>query len=177
MGFKEVMALDADKTISLGGVNKKTGKKNPTSIEGYYIGAKQVPNKYSKTGTSPLHIFQTHEGNVGVWGKTDLDKSLLQVVPGVLVRATFTGIAELKGGNTMYKYKVEADADQTIEVATDSSTYSSDDGEADYAPPVAVTEDELDGEDAAQEAQLQALAASAAARKAKVEALLKNKKN
>lgn len=118
MGFKEISSLDADTTTALGGFNKKTGKSNPTKAEGYFLGSKVVDSAKSKTGTAKLHILQTPKGNVGVWGKTDLDRKMLAVAPGTMIRITQNGTVPTKGGNDMYKFKVEVDTENTIEVAT-----------------------------------------------------------
>ncbi len=115
MGFKELQTLDADNVIALGGKNKKTGKSNPSSVEGYYLGNRKVDSKKSKNGFAYIHFFQTPKGNVGVWGKTDLDRKLLGVEPGTMVRATFAGMKPTPNGD-MYTYKVEQDTDERIEV-------------------------------------------------------------
>lgn len=115
MAFKEVTNLDADTTIALGGRNGKTGKANPTSVEGYYLGSKKVESRKAKTGFAQLHIIQTAKGNVGVWGKTDLDRKLGSVTPGTMIRASHVGMQATPNGE-MYKYKVEVDSDNTIEV-------------------------------------------------------------
>lgn len=117
MSFKEVASLDAEVTISLGGVNRKTGKKNPTSIEGYYLGSRVVE---SKKGDSKIHFFQTSKGNVGVWGKTDSDRKLNGVTPGTMTRISFDKMQATPNGE-MYKYKVEVDGDNTIDVGGISS--------------------------------------------------------
>lgn len=121
MGYQEIADLDCDVTIQLGGINKKTGKKNPERIEGYFIGSKVVDNAKSKTGNSKLHIFQTQKGNVGVWGKTNLDFKLGQAKPGLMTLVTFSGMKETKN-NPMYTYKVQQDKTNFIEVAAPSDT-------------------------------------------------------
>ncbi len=121
MAFKPVADLDASVTTAIGGVDKETGKKNPTSIEGYYIGTRQVPSRKSKSGFCSLHVLQTAKGNVGVWGKTNLDQKIPTVKPGQMVRITFTGMVETRN-NPMYKYKLEIDADNTIEVSLPDET-------------------------------------------------------
>ena len=115
MGFKDVLDLDADVTVALGGRDKKTGKPNPTKVEGYYLGAKKVESKLARSGYSFIHIFQTPKGNIGVWGKTDLDRKMGNVTPGVMVRVTHTGTTPTPRGE-MHKYRVEFDADNSIEV-------------------------------------------------------------
>lgn len=115
MAFKELADLDCSVTTAIGGVNKETNKKNPTQIEGYYIGTRQVPSKKSKSGFCSLHVLQTQTGNVGVWGKTNLDQKMPAVKPGQMIRISFVGMVETQN-NPMYKYKVQVDAANTIEV-------------------------------------------------------------
>jgi hypothetical protein len=125
MAFKELADLDCGVSIALGGKDKK-GKANPTRIEGYYIGSRDVPSAKSKTGFAKLHVFQTQKGNVGVWGKTNLDQKMTSVTPGAMVRVSFVGMVPTKN-NPMYKYKVEVDAENTIEVASGGGEEASDD--------------------------------------------------
>lgn len=116
MGFKEVQTLDADVTISIGGKNKKTGKANPTKAEGYFLGTRQVKSPKAKNGLAALHFFSTPKGNLGVWGKTDMDRKLATATPGMMVRVSFEKMVPTPNGD-MYKYKVEVDETNTIEVA------------------------------------------------------------
>lgn len=115
MAFKSVLDLDADITVSLGGTNRKTGKKNPESVEGYYIGSRKHDSPKAKSGFSYLHIFKTEKDNVGVWGKTDMDRKILAISPGTMARVTFTGMQPTKNGD-MYKFRAEVDEDNTIDV-------------------------------------------------------------
>lgn len=167
MGYKEVASLEADVTIALGGKNRKTGKTNPTEVEGYYLGNRKVTDTKKKSGFSYIHFFQTANGNIGVWGKTDLDRKLLTVTPGTMTLASFDRMVETPNGE-MYRYKVAVDTDNTIVVAAPSSdaglTEDGNDDSGSYSADSASSEDD---EDAAQEEAL-----AAAARKAKVEALL-----
>lgn len=116
MAFKELASLDADTILSIGGVNKKTGKKNPTSIEGYYLGSRKVESKKGKDGFSTIHFFQTSKGNVGMWGKTDSDRKLANATAGAMTRVSFVGMQSTPNGD-MYKFKVEVDLDNSIDVA------------------------------------------------------------
>jgi hypothetical protein len=183
MAFKPILELDCSTTVSLGGRNKQTGKPNPTSIEGYFVGSKQTPSKMSASGFAMLHIFQTEKGNVGLWGKTDLDRKMKSVAPGVMTRVTQAGTVPTPRGN-MYKYSVEVDSDNSIEVsapeAPEAEAY--DDGEA--FPSASSLDDEsydasedeapLDEVPPPVRAARPAKAASApdAARQARVQALL-----
>jgi len=183
MAFQEVTDLSAETTIALGGVNRKTGKKNPTSVEGYYLGSRTVADKKKKSGESYIYFFQTSKGNVGVWGKTDLDRKMQTAQVGTMVRATFTNMLETPNG-PMYKYKVEIDPENTIEVVgggnssasttgggfsaseEDEDTYGSDDESNDIGGS------DLDDEGPGFATNTR-VALSASDRKAQVEALLK----
>lgn len=175
MAFKEVQSLDAEITTALGGKNKKTGKANPTKAEGYYLGSRKVESKKAKSGFAYIHFLQTPNGNLGIWGKTDLDRKLTAVTPGSMVRVTQSGMASTPNGD-MYKFKVEIDSDNTIEVTAQASDDTpSSEGEE--------TEDDnyydASAEDEEQEVEVEAVqttALSASQRKAKVEALLKGKR-
>jgi hypothetical protein len=122
MGFTEVASLDADVTVALGKINKATGKPYPKQAEGYYLGNRKVNNT---RGESTLHFLQTADGNLGVWGTTDLDRKLGQVDAGTMVRITSTGKKATPNGD-MYTYKVEADNDNTIEVNVNADDASFD---------------------------------------------------
>lgn len=167
MAFTEVSSLDTDVTTRLGGVDKKTGKKNPVSAEGYYLGFKKIDSKMNRSGFSYLHILQTPKGNLGVWGKTDMDRKLTTITPGTMVRITFDKIVQVPTG-PMYKFKVEADANNTIEVNSAQPTVEAAGTDEDFGS-VENEEVQEDVEDAttllSQQKQL-----------AKVQALLKGNK-
>lgn len=143
MGFKTVSDLSTDNAIALGGFNKKTRQDNPTTITGYYLGSKDVDSPMSKTGKAKLHIFQTSGGNTGVWGKTDLDRKMGSAQVGALTRVTFDGLLEIKGKNPMYKYKVEVDTENTIDVAPPAATSDDSYEEPSYDEPTD-SEDDVD---------------------------------
>lgn len=185
MGFSEVADLDCTKTTALGGKDKKTGKTNPTKIEGYYIGTKKVESAKSKTGFASLHVFETPNGNVGVWGKTNLDQKMLSVTPGVMTRVSYVGMVETKN-NPMYKYKVEVDAGNIIDagVATQEgidsqeSSYASGDDESSVAEGYEEEPEVLD-EVAPTRAKppVRAAATPSPAQQARVQALLASRPN
>jgi hypothetical protein len=130
MAFKEIASADSSNTIALGGVNKKTGKPNPTSITGYYLGSKEVTTGF---GPAQVHNLQTENGITGVWGKTDMNKKLSAVPHGVMVRITQSGMKKIPGRNPMWVYKVEVDESDTIN-ATATAEEENDEfpHEADY---------------------------------------------
>lgn len=164
MGFKEVNSLEADTTTAIGGVDKKTKKTNPVKAEGYFLGTKLVESAMSQTGTCKLHIIQTPKGNLGVWGKTDLDRKIAALGakgPGSLIRITFTGKQPVKGKQDMYKYKLEVDSFNRIDVpgaedegaAADFSDEAVENDVPDF-PSDDLGDDlesELDGEEAAED--------------------------
>jgi hypothetical protein len=112
MAFEEIASTDSSNTIALGGVNKKTGKPNPTSVTGYYLGSKEVTTGF---GPAQVHNLQTDSGIIGVWGKTDMNKKLNGVPEGVLVRITQSGMKKIPGRNPMWVYKVEVDKSDTLD--------------------------------------------------------------
>lgn len=183
MAFEKLVDLDCDKAISVGGRDKKTGKANPTSIEGYFLGTRQVTSKFSKSGFGPLHIFQTEEGNVGVYGKTNLDPKLKNVEPGTMTRVKFTGTRPTDKGNDMICYSVEIDRGNTIDVSSFSpnndgaASEASDEGDFDDADADAEDTAEVD-EPAPPRPTRPAQAATppSAAQQAKVQALLNGNK-
>lgn len=187
MAYKEVISLDAEVTVSLGGINRKTGKKNPTQVEGYYLGSRTVEDRKNKNGLSYIYYFLTANGNVGVWGKTDLNKKMTSASTGAMTRVTCTGQRETPNG-PMYVYKLEVDKDNTMDVselgaASSTAADAYNDGGDEDAAYVASDDGDTgltaDEEDENQEAALlaaEAAAKAAAERKAKVQALLSKKK-
>ncbi len=115
MAFNKKIKLDSNgDAITIGGINKKTKKANPKSVEGYYLGFRNVE---TDLGTSKLHFFQTEDGNVAVWGKTDMNNQLSDNDLGVMTRITHTGSKPSgKGKNPMITYDVEVDKENSIEV-------------------------------------------------------------
>jgi hypothetical protein len=184
MAFKEIASLDADNTISLGGINKKTGKPNPKTAEGYFLGTRKVESKMSQSGECSLHFLQTPKGNLGIWGKTDLDRKLVNVAPGTMIRVTQTAMQKCPGKADMYKFKVEIDDENTINVASgevgnteEADDYEDDVPELSYGSEeetdVDAEEEELDVAPPARATRPAAPAATPdAARQAKVKELL-----
>lgn len=112
MAYKKKIDARTDNTIQLGG--EKDGIKNPTTIEGYYLGSKSVDGDY---GPGKLHIFNTSEGNIGVWGKTNLNHLLSPENVGQMCLVTFTGMGKAKKGRRpAYEYSLQYDEENTIDV-------------------------------------------------------------
>lgn len=175
MAYETLPDLSAGVTISLGGVDKKTGKKNPTEVEGYYLGSRQTE---TKKGPATLHFFQGSKGNVGVWGKTDMNKQLANARVGAMTKVSYTGMVATSKGE-MYKYQAQQDRSRTIEVG-DLSSGNGNEGLADndYADTEGDHNEESYGNDDADDTAYGVAnnAKLAAEKKAKVEALLSNKR-
>lgn len=177
MAFKELLDLDANTTVAIGGVNRKTGNKNPTSAEGYYLGSKEVTSTKSKTGKCWVHYLSTSEGNLGIWGKTNMDKRIVRVPAGTMIRITFTGMKPSKNGD-MYTYSIALDKDNTIDVEGEGlglnshsgSSFGSMDDDDD------TTEDYIGGDEGEDEVPTVATL-SAEQKKAKVQAILNRNKS
>lgn len=173
MAFREVLDISADVTISLGGSNKKTGKPNPKSIEGYYLGKREVEDKKKKSGISYLYTFQTAKGNVAVWGKTDMDRKMQEATPGLMTRISFDKMRPTLNGD-MFIYKVEIDPDNGIEVSASSNESSA--SEPAYDDGNAYGEDPEFNEETETYTAPKQDKGDAEARRQKVQALLSKKK-
>lgn len=172
MAYKTIVSLDSDITIALGGRDKKTGKLNPTEVEGYLLGSRtDVPSKKSKTGFCCIHYFHTDAGVIGVWGKTDMDKQMRNATRGLMTLVKFVKMVPTPSGNDMYKYSVAQDADNVTTEIPELPTAMTAEYHADLETAVAEEED-----DAEVEAAELAAAEARAAQKAKVQALLAKKK-
>lgn len=197
MALTKVMDLDCDNTIAIGGKDGD-GKSNPTGVKGFYLGYRKVDTDY---GEAKLHVFQTKNGNLGVWGKTDLDRKLSAVELGNYTEVTFAGMkaSTKKGRKPSYKYDVAQDSDNAIEVSgliganaatesdadrseeyADDDVGAAEDGVADEEYSEADPEDDTSYQDEAPPAKSsapkQAAKAPDAARRAKVDALLLGRK-
>lgn len=170
MAYKNVVDLSTDEVVSLGGVNADTGKANLTSIEGYYLGRREVNGE---NGVSYIQVFQTSKGNKGVWGKADINAKLARVKPGTMVLITFLKIEKLNKGKKMYKYDVKFDSENTIDVDADLSDEgsSSNEDDQDSSEEDQNSSDE-DGSSQDEEDAVQAAALARAENKKRTEALL-----
>jgi hypothetical protein len=174
MGYQEVQDLGTNTVIQLGGTNKE-GKKHPTTIEGYYLGARTIDDRKKKSGVTYIYVFQTKDGNVGVWGKTDLDGKMNAAIPGRMMLLTFTGMRETPNGD-MYTYSVKFDKSNTIEVtAGDTSGIQKYEDAGDEDAMYAAEEETVEDEDGLTEQASAKATQEAVTRKAKVQALLNGK--
>lgn len=133
--------LDDVKAVKLGGVDKKTGKKNPTEIEGYYLRVEKRPNKF-KDEPQNFYIFQTAEGDVGVYATGGIQREMKKAVIGRMTKLINTGRTLDTGkGNPMTVYQAFQDKSNTIEVS-EAPEVSMEYGSLDAEDPVAELEEE-----------------------------------
>lgn len=187
MAFKKKLELSSDVTFTLGGTNK-AGKKDPTSVEGYYLGARPTPDK--GYGPGVLHFFQTETGNVGVWGKSRLNNLLTKDLVGTMVRPVFKGMSpKMPGKNPAYLYELHVDAGNTIDVSgldTEPTVYQDevDEDSAEATQDDGYEETEADAEETAEDeiktsrakAPTRPATTPSAERQAQVQALLNRSK-
>lgn len=108
-------------TVKLGGVNKQTGERNPTQIEGYYVRKETRPNKFNKEKPQNLYILQTQSGEVGIYGSAGVDREMKKATLGRMTKIVSTGqVLDTGNGNPMKVFKVYQDRTNSIEV--ESST-------------------------------------------------------
>jgi len=130
MALQRKIDLVAENTIQLGGLNKKTGKPNPVSVTGYYLGAREVVTDY---GTGKLHIFLTSEGQTGVWGKSHSNRLLTADLVGQKVELKFTGMGKpQKGKAAPFTFVLNHDPEDTVSVGS-IAPVSTDEQEPDYS--------------------------------------------
>ncbi len=133
--------------VSLGGINKKTGKKNPTELEGYYIGSEPRPNKFNLAIPKNFYKFQTQAGLVGLYASAGIDQTMKSAVVGRMTKIVATGETLDTGkGNPMKVYEVMQDRTNNIDVDSSWAAPTTDAAEeteesfgepeaASYAPP------------------------------------------
>lgn len=189
MAFQDFSNPRPEKWVTLGGRNKETGKPNPTTAKGYYLGSFESQNKFNKDKKNTNLVLMTPQGLLGLTAPSHLVKKIKENetnlakrnidARGLMVEISFVGEQDVGKGNPMKLFKVGFDPENRgsseLTLLTEESETGSDE-ESDYVGPdsydqVAEQEEEQPVVQAAQ------LAQSAKERAAKVQALLsKNKK-
>lgn len=114
MAYEEVQDFTPSTTINVGGDDRKTGKKNPLELEGYYVGQETLTG--GKFGPSTRYLFKTPKGVVGVWKRGNMGRLFDKVALGTMVTVLFTGMVEKPGKNPSYGYKMKQDSTNTIKI-------------------------------------------------------------
>lgn len=140
--------LEKTRSVQLGGVNKTTGKKNPTELEGYYVGVEKLPNKFNPGQPKNFYKFLTAAGEVGIFASAGLDYVLKGATPGLMTKVVSTGETLDTGkGNPMKVFKAYQDKTNSVGDTVAASTESlssgedtgSEDEESDVAAPTRAT--------------------------------------
>lgn len=163
MAYEKVVDLGTDNVTALGGTDNKTGKPNPSKMEGYYLGSREVA---TSTGQSRIHVFQTPKGNQGLWGTKKLNDNLTPKVVGHMVLVEYKGKVKINGGKTQHTYNIFHDRDNKIEVVGSESA-------GNYIDSAEETDDTQISGDFQEEDTNQEAALVAAEQQAKVQAMLK----
>jgi hypothetical protein len=99
--------------VVLGGVDKKTGKKNPTELIGYFLKSETINTKF---GEKPLYVFKTSTGTKAIIGTGNLNKIMASKVPGLLTHVIDTGEKRDVGkGNPMKVFRVGQDPSDSMD--------------------------------------------------------------
>lgn len=132
MGYEKLSDV---KPVALGGVDKKSGKRNPTELEGYYIRREEKPNKFNPGKPQSFYVFETKEGQVGLFGKAGIDREMKKASIGVMTKVIDTGkLLDTGKGNPMRVFEVFQDSANRIEVSEETA-------------PVEVADDEPEHDD------------------------------
>ncbi len=173
MAYEEVSEVS---TVQLGGVNKKTGKPNPTELEGYYVGVEQRPNKFNPAQPKNFYKFQTQNGLVGTYASAGIDSALKNAVLGRMTLLISTGeIKDTGKGNPMKVFKAKQDKTNTIDV--DNASFASDNSSDEYGSTDTYSEpEEVELTPPARPvAPARAATVPSADRQARIQAMLSNK--
>lgn len=104
------------KPVALGGIDKKTGKKNPTELEGYYLRREEKPNKFNPVKPQSFYVFETKEGPQGLFGKAGIDREMKKATLGVMTKVVDTGkLLDTGKGNPMRVFEVFQDSSNAID--------------------------------------------------------------
>ncbi len=141
MAYEEIGSVDV---VVLGGVDKTTGRKNPTELEGYLVEIQQRPNKFNPNQPQNFYVFQTQAGLKGVYAKAGINSVLKGAQLGAMTKLVATGETLDTGkGNPMKVFKGFQDKKNTIDVTTvqltttdDTESYESEEAEVEADEPV-----------------------------------------
>lgn len=126
--------LDDIRPVVLGGVDKKTNKKNPTQLEGYFLRVETRPNRFNPDKPQNFYIFQTATGQVGIYGKAGIDREMKKATIGVMTLVKDTGqILDTGKGNPMRVFQVAQDRANALDSATLAQSNVAPQSDEDYA--------------------------------------------
>lgn len=112
--------LTTNVTITLGGAVEETGKPNPTSAVGYYLGTKsfeKLDTRSNEMKTKTLNFLLTGDGIIGVWGgKSVIDSGFSKADIGVKLEIEYLGLTKSKkpGGYKYHNFRFDAVPEDTL---------------------------------------------------------------
>lgn len=135
--------LDDIRPVVLGGVDKKTGKKNPTQLEGYYLRIESRPNKFNPDKPQNFYVFQTAEGQVGIYGKAGIDREMKKAILGVMTLVKDTGeVLDTGKGNPMKVFQVAQDKANVLDADALAASNVAPQSDEDYVSESEDSDDE-----------------------------------
>jgi len=126
MSYQELGEVEV---VVLGGMNKSTGKKNPTELEGYLQRVEKRPNKFNPDKPQNFYVFLTEHGEKGIYAKAGINRVLRNAVYGAMTKLVATDeLLDTGKGNPMKVFKAYQDKTNTIDVSasaqvSDSGSY------------------------------------------------------
>lgn len=125
--------------VQLGGINKNTGKPNPKEVEGYLVRIEERDNKFRPGEKQNLYILNTKTGQVGIFGKTDIDRKMKTAQLGAMTKFAATNETKDTGKGFPMKVWYVAQDPTNVEAgygSTESYSDESDEGSMnDYTHP------------------------------------------
>ena len=157
--------------VTLGGINRATGKAQPTEVSGYYLGVDSVTSKFSEEPRTVI-VLRTDDGN-------DTKVNAPTVLKSKIARAEKeyreeNGVSPL-GAYTMIKFIGEEPSKKGNPTKMFTVSFDSDDVNVKLATGAANDTDDAGDYDADYGQAALAAQTDAAARRAKVQELLKSK--
>lgn len=174
MALKEYSASKATKWVTVGGVTRD-GKKNPTEIEGYYLGRTEGESQFEPGKKKITYMIQTPQGVVGVNGAANLNIKMTdsevalqnggETALNSFVLIRFTGTTPSKKGTPTKMYQVMFDTENKLPAGGLLTGGADNDNEADLDDVFGTDDDDNVGYEAP-------AAVAKPARSARAEALI-----
>jgi len=128
-----IVKLTRLRVVTLGGVDKQ-GKKNPTELQGYYLGYEKRVDKFNKEKLKNFYKFKTAEGTlIGVYGSAGINEvmqSELTVLNAWTTLINTGKTLEVNKGNPMKIYEAEQNQSKILKAYETPTPIQPDNGES-----------------------------------------------
>lgn len=182
MSHKSYDNVTPDYWVTIGGVSKK-GVKNPTSIEGYYLGRTTGPNAFDPSKTKTVFLLKTLKGIAGINGNGNLIVKMNNAesnfnaregrsAVGTNVVLSYIGEQPSKKGSNMKLFSVTLNPDDFIDVSDLALNTSSESDEVDTLEEAVGEDDSGADVQTVSDEDVEAEALAKARRQAEVKAML-----